>query len=149
MKERGLRDVRLHDVLHGPLENEQFDSIILFGQNLGIAGFHENVGPYLQTLKSMLKPGGRIIGTQIYWNRTTKKKHLDFQQANREPGRFPAEIRLRISYGDIDEDFSWVLTDQEDLVEIAERAGLKAEAILDCGEMYGSVLQPAETESAS
>jgi SAM-dependent methyltransferase len=138
---RGVKDVLLHDILSGPLDGESFQVIALFGANLGIAGFHGNVGPFLETLGKMLTPGGRIIGTQLNWERTTKAEHLAFQEANRKAGKHPVEFTLRISYGGLDEDFSWCLTNQEELVEVAGAVGLVPEAIIDCREPYGYVLK--------
>ena len=138
---RGVKDVRVHDILSGPLDGESFQAIALFGANLGIAGFHRNVEPFLETLMKMLTPGGRIIGTQVNWERTTNPEHLAFQEANRKAGKHPVEFTLRIFYAGLNEDFSWCLTNQKELVEIAGAVGLVPEAIIDCCDNYGYVLK--------
>jgi len=84
MKKRGIKDIRKHNILEGPLEGEKFDTICLFGANLGIAGFAGYRTKFLSTLKSMLNPGGRIIGTQVNWERTDRKEHVDFQRQLRD-----------------------------------------------------------------
>ncbi len=137
---RGAKDVRQLDILDGILDCEKFHTIALFGNNLGIAGFHENVGPFLQCLSHMLTPGGRVIGSHLNWERTRKPKHLEFQEANRQAGRHPVDMTLRIEYGGIEETFSWCLTNQVELAEIAKSVGLATEATIDCGGMYGYVL---------
>jgi len=142
---RGVRDVRQLDILDGILDGEKFRTIALFGHNLGIAGFHENVGSFLELLSRMLTPGGRIVGTQINWDRTDKPEHLGFQEANRRAGRHPVDMTLRIEYGGIEETFSWCLTNQTELVEIAKSVGLAIEAIIDCGGMYSYVLRLPES----
>jgi SAM-dependent methyltransferase len=144
----GVRDVREHNILDGSLDGEIFDTIVLLGQNLGIAGKHANFGSFLKTLASMLAPGGRIIGTQLNWERTTKPEHLKFQNDNRNAGNHPVEITLRIEYGNFSEDFAWCLVNQIELIEIAGHIGLEPEAILDCRDQYGYVLRvpiPAES----
>lgn len=142
----GVRDVRLHNILKGPLDEEKFDTIALLGQNLGIAGFHGNVGPFLKSLANMLKPGGRITGTQINWERTDKPEHLKFQNDNRDAGRHPVEMTLRISYDGLNEDFSWCLTNQLELIEIADDIGLEPETIIDCRDRYGYVLRVPQSD---
>jgi 2-polyprenyl-3-methyl-5-hydroxy-6-metoxy-1,4-benzoquinol methylase len=143
-KANGVRDVRLHNILEGPLEEEKFDTIVLLGNNLGIAGTHANIGPFLKTLASMLEPGGRIIGTQLNWERTDKPEHLKFQEDNRKAGKHPVEITLRIEYNIHSEDFAWCLVNQLELIEISSHIGLEPEAILDCREQYGYVLKVPE-----
>jgi hypothetical protein len=116
----------------------------MMGNNLGIAATHENVGLYLARMKSMLNSGGRIICTQVNWQRTNKPHHLKFHEAMRKIGKYPVEMTLKIVYGNLEETFGWCLTSQEELVEIAKKVGLKPEAIIDCGGIYGAVL--VETE---
>jgi len=140
-QDRGVKDARVHDILAGPVEGEKFDSICLFGHNLGIAGKHDNVKPFIEMLTGMLEPGGRIIGTQVNWAMTTKKEHLDFQQSNRDAGRHPVEMTLKIEYDGMEESFSWCLTDQDEIREIADEIGMQVEAIIDCGGVYGYVLK--------
>ena len=139
---RGVRDVRRHDILAGPLDGEKFDSICLFGANLGIAGLNSNKRNFLTTIKSMLNPGGRIIGTQVNWERTSQKAHIDFQRHLREQGIYPVQMVLRIRYSGIDEDFSWVLTNQDELRDLCEDVGLDVEIIIESsGGTYGYVLK--------
>jgi len=137
----GVRDVREHNILDGSLDGEIFDTIVLLGQNLGIAGKHANFGSFLKTLASMLAPGGRIIGTQVNWERTTKPEHLKFQEDNRKAGNHPVEIILRIEYDSYSEDFAWCLVNQLELIEIADDIGLVPEAIIDCCDLYGYILR--------
>ncbi|MCX6647372.1 MAG: class I SAM-dependent methyltransferase [bacterium] len=136
---RGVKDARLHNILESPLD-EKFDAILMLGYNLGIAATHANVAPYLDRMKSMLNPGGRIIFNQVNWQRTEKPEHLKFHEAMRKIGRYPVEMTLKIVYGKLEETFGWCLTSQEELVDIAKTVGLKPEAIIDCGGIYGAVL---------
>lgn len=142
-KKRGVKDARLHNILEKPLD-EKFDTILMMGHNLGIAATHANVGPYLERMKSMLNPDGRIILTQVNWNRTDRPEHLNFHEAMRKTGKYPVEMTLKIIHGELVESFGWCLTSQEELVEIAEKIGLKPAAIIDCGGIYGAVLEMSE-----
>jgi len=147
---RGVSDVRRHDILAGPLDGEKFDSICLFGMNLGIAGLNSNKRNFLTTIQSMLNPGGRIIGTHVNWERTSKKAHIDFQRQLREQGRYPVEMVLKIRYSGIDEDFSWVLTNQDELRDLCEDVGLDVEIIIESsGGIYGYVLKLHQVEDSS
>jgi 2-polyprenyl-3-methyl-5-hydroxy-6-metoxy-1,4-benzoquinol methylase len=136
---RGVKDVRFHNILEKPLD-EKFDTILMMGHNLGIAATHANVAPYLARMKSMLNPEGRIILTQVNWDRTDRPHHLKFHEAMRKIGRYPVEMMLKIVYGKLEESFGWCLTSQDELVEIAKTVGLKPEAIIDCGGIFGAVL---------
>jgi len=143
-RKRGVKDVRFHNILEGPLENEKFDTVVLLGHNLGIAGRHDNVGPYLRMLASMLNPGGHILLTQVNWEKTRKPEHLELQEANRVAGRHPVEFALNIKYGDVAEKFDWCLTNQDELRDIAGEIGLDVVAIIDAGQLYGAVLKVPE-----
>jgi len=144
-KARGVRDARFHDILRGPLESELFQTIALFGCNIGIAGKFDNVGPFLGTLASMLSPGGRILGSGSNWNRTDNPEHLSFHELKRKAGRHPAEMVLKIAYKGLDEEFGFCLVNQDELRAIAPTVGLEVEAIIDCGGRYGFVLKKPES----
>ena len=108
----------------------------------GIAGFADYRSKFLTTLMEMLNPGGRIVGTQINWERTTRKEHIDFQRQLKDIGKHPVEMTLRISYDGIDEDFSWVLTNQDELADLCDEVGLEVEVIIETSDgMYGYVLK--------
>ncbi|MEJ2058421.1 MAG: class I SAM-dependent methyltransferase, partial [Desulfofustis sp.] len=58
MEARGVRDVRLLDVVQ--LEGEQFDTILLLMNGLGIAGTPDGLDRLLKHLRTLLRPGGQI-----------------------------------------------------------------------------------------
>jgi len=141
LEKRGVKNIRRHNILEGPLEGEKFDTICLFGMNLGIPGLAKNRSQFIADLKSMLNPGGRIIGTQVNWDKTTKKIHIDFQRQLRDEGKHPVEMTLRFHYKGVEEDFSWVLTNSEELEKLAEVHGLELESCIEISNAtYGYVL---------
>ncbi len=142
---RGIKDVRCHNILDGPLEDETFDTILLAGYNLGIAGRHDNVEPFLARIRGMLNPGGRIIGNQINWDQTENPVHISFQESLRSLGCHPVEFVLRIKYKGLDEDFNWVLTSLDELEIIADKLKLEMETVINYTDgLYGYVLRLPE-----
>ncbi|RZJ33679.1 MAG: class I SAM-dependent methyltransferase [Flavobacterium sp.] len=56
---RGIKKAHLADIMQ--LENEKFDTILLLMNGAGMCGKLDNLGNFLQKLKSLLNPGGQVL----------------------------------------------------------------------------------------
>lgn len=133
MKQQGLKKVVNADILS--FDAQQFDTILLMMNGIGIAGTLNGLSVLLSHLKQLLNKNGRIIldsSDLIYL----------YEQ---EDGSFMLDINSKHYYGEIDyhlkykdiqgKPFSWLFADHVILSEIAEQNGLKTK-ILEYGPHY-------------
>ena len=95
---RGIRDVR-HLDLRDPPEC-LWDTVLLMGGNLGVAGGWEQTRDLLHRLAATAPPGGALIGDSV--DPTSEDPDdLAYEAANEAAGRYRGHIRLRLRYGDL------------------------------------------------
>jgi SAM-dependent methyltransferase len=96
---RGVRDARVMDVSrHLPFRNTSYDTVILFGNNLGIVGTIPRFRRMLRELYRVTGPRGRILATTRQPS-TTEPVHRRYLRRNMARGRYPGQIRLRLIMG--------------------------------------------------
>ena len=95
---RGLRDVRLGD-LTDPPRDWRWGTVLLMGGNLGLAGDWDATRRLLAQLADLAAPGARLIGDSVDPTLTDNPRHLAYQRAQRDAGRYVGQVRLRLRYG--------------------------------------------------
>ena len=114
-RQRGCRHVTSIDIRDMRLEPASFQSIIVMGNTLGAHQTPETLSDLLQRLREAVTPNGRLLFTMINPLHTAHPGHLRYHAMNREKGRPPGLIRMRVRYGDLTGDWGvlWMLTDEE------------------------------------
>ncbi len=133
MKARGVKRVINKDIFQ--YSEEKYDTLLLLMNGIGIAGSPEGLLELLLHLKTLMKPGGKILldsSDLIYL----------YEQPD---GSILFDLNSDAYYGVVDyclqykkitgEPFSWLFADQTLLADTAELAGLKAH-ILEYGPHY-------------
>lgn len=95
---RGVHDVRLRD-LTAPPADRRWGAILLMCGNLGLAGNSEATRRLLTRLAALAAPGAVLIGDTVDPTMTDEPRSLAYQQAQREAGNDPGQVRLRLRYG--------------------------------------------------
>lgn len=122
---------------------EPFDAAILLGHNLALLGSPEASGLFLDSLRSLLKPDGVVVGNTLDVYRTDNPIHLAFHQANRNRGRLPGQLTLRVTFEDVVGDwFDYLFVAPEELTELVEGAGWRIEDMTEPSPSYFAVLRP-------
>lgn len=131
-KLRGVRKVRVQDILL--VENETFDTILLLMNGTGIFGKLENVGSFLQKLKSLLNEKGQIL---IDSSDIIYMFNEDSEGAKWIPtDGYYGEVVFNISYkGENETPFDWLYLDYNTLQNAAHANGLQCELVVE-GEHY-------------
>lgn len=131
-KLRGVRKVRVQDILL--VENETFDTILLLMNGTGIFGKLENVGSFLQKLKSLLNEKGQIL---IDSSDIIYMFDEDSESAKWIPtDGYYGEVVFNISYkGENETPFDWLYLDYNTLQNAAHANGLQCELVVE-GEHY-------------
>ncbi len=95
---RGVKDARGVDACGAlPFRDGEFDTVILFGNNLGICGTLPRFRRMLRELHRVTSPRGRILATTRQPS-TTDPAHRSYLRRNLERGRAIGQLRLRLVY---------------------------------------------------
>lgn len=121
MKDRGLKKVICSDIFS--FNGEKFDTILLLMNGFGIAGNEQGLPFFIQHLKSLLNPGGAIIGesTDILY---TLENQAGLHPINLSK-RYYGEVVFRLEYSDHRSEFPWIYADENLLETISKQCGLK------------------------
>lgn len=121
----------------------RFDTVLLLGNNLGILGSVEHAAAVLDSLASVLAPGGRVIGIGLDPTLDDVPWHAAYRERNVSRGRLPGQIRLRIRFRSVaDPWFDWLFTPVDGLAELAERSGWVVAEHTTPDPAYLAVLRP-------
>ena len=122
---------------------EPFDAAALLGHNLGLLGSRHRSQEIFTTLRGLLKPGARVVGTCLEPYGTDNPVHLGYHEANRRAGRLGGRIVLRVRYGLLTTDwFDYLFTTPAELEELAHAAGWRVEYATEPTPTYLAVLTP-------
>lgn len=97
-RQRGLRafEGRAADL---PAAVGRFDTILMLGNNLGLLGGVEQAQQVLHGLAEVANPRARILASTIDPHATSNAAHLAYHDRNRQQGRLPGQVRMRIRHG--------------------------------------------------
>lgn len=120
---RGVHDVYQASVQRLPRGLGKFDTILMMGNNLGLAGDHPKMRRFLRDLRDITTRRGRIVGhTRIPG--TWSPDHLPYVKWNLSRGRPPGLITLRVRYkGRVGDWFDLLLLSPEELAGLAQESG--------------------------
>jgi SAM-dependent methyltransferase len=121
-RQRGVRDARVANACRRlPFGAGEFDTAILFGNNLGIGGTEKNLRAMLRELHRVTSSRGRILATTRQPS-TTDPAHRAYLQRNIARGRAPGQLRLRLIFdGERGAWFDLLLLAPTDLMRLAAK----------------------------
>jgi SAM-dependent methyltransferase len=132
MKERGVKNVVESNIF--TFSGQNFDSILLLMNGIGIAGNLENLPVLLEHLKSLLKPGGKII----FDSSDLQYLYLEDDGSINIPltDKYYGEIIYELSYKNYKSNkFNWFFIDPYTIEAIAGECDFKMQFITE-GEHY-------------
>jgi SAM-dependent methyltransferase len=95
---RGVHDARLLAFEDLDASVGRFDTIVMFGNNFGLFGSPSKAQRLLRRLRPL---ADRIVAASNDPYATEDPAHLAYQERNRERGRMPGQLRLRVRYRDL------------------------------------------------
>jgi len=130
-KRMGLSRAYVMSASELKFEEDIFDTAILFGNNFGVAGDEGKIVRMLEQLQRFTAPDAKIVASTVDVLRTQDPEHLKYHQMNRERGRPPGLIRLRVKYKDMVGEWGdlWHTTPDE-MKMLAEKGGWQLDEIL-------------------
>lgn len=142
-RKRGVQRTKLMalDEVDGKLGT--FDTVVLFMNNFGLLESEAKAKRLLRRLHSVTSERGRIVATT---SDTTgaKGEYRAYQKRNRERGRMPGQVRLRLRYGlKVTPWFDWLFVSPKELESLARETGWRVQRLVrkDDDRFYALVLE--------
>lgn len=123
-KERGCKKAKVMDAFRPKFSSHSFDTILLFGHNIGIGGTLAGGKRLLSSLRKLIKTDGVLLLTTIDVTNTKKKVHQKYLQRNHTAEHYVGEMKIRVEYKDqIGDWFHWLHVDPKTLKKLAKETG--------------------------
>ena len=131
-KFRGVKQVKLLPIEKiGQLGSDQFDTIIMMGNNLGLLGGPIKAKLLLKKLYRITSDKAQIIAENNHPYKTSNPIHLNYHKFNRRRGRLAGQLKLRVRYKNIiGKWFDYLLVSPQELKEILKGTGWKLKKII-------------------
>jgi SAM-dependent methyltransferase len=143
---RGVRDARLLAIDAVDASLGSFDTIVFLGQNFGMLGSRRRARRLLRRLRRITTPRGRIVAESFdphAFDDPIQRRYLD---RNRQRGRMPGQLRVRIRYRDLSSPWlDWLQLSRDELTELLEGTGWRLSRALGDGPSYVAIIEKAET----
>jgi len=138
---RGVKDCKVMSGLQLSFDQTSFDTVLLLGNNFGIAGNPEDTKKMLQDIYTITTLDGKIIASSRDPAVTDNPAHLKYHELNRQRGRPIGQVTIRIEYkGELGDWFDLLLVSPSDMARIAEAAGWKMVRLFKENAGYAAVL---------
>jgi len=127
---RGLANVYPASVRRLPRGLGTFNSVLMLGNNLGLAGDVPHFRRFLRELRGITRKGARLIGHSRIPG-TWSEDHLPYVKWNVRRGRPPGLLTLRVRYkGLVGDWFDLLLIPPEELARHAHETGWDLERVI-------------------
>lgn len=125
-RERGCKKAKVMDAFHPKFSQHSFDTILLFGHDIGISGTLSGAKRLLSSLRKLIKKKGVLLLTTVNITKAKKKVYQKYHQKNRTAERYIGEVKIRVEYkGQIGDWFQWLHVDPKTLKKLAKETGWK------------------------
>jgi len=122
MQERGVKNAATQDIF--TYDGEQFDTILLLMNGIGLAGDIENLNKLLAIFKNMMAKGGQLLfdSSDIAY----------LYEGNLPADKYYGEITYQYEYKNQKTPwFKWLYIDEHKLTEVALSAGFSTEVLYE------------------
>jgi SAM-dependent methyltransferase len=142
-RRRGVRDARVVAVEHLEALEGVFDTVVMFGNNLGFLGSVARAKRLLRRLHRLTSPDARILGETLDPYVTDDAAHLRYHRRNRDRGRMSGQLRIRVRYRDYATKwFDYFFLSRDELRDLVAGTGWTlARTLEDDSPMYVAVLE--------
>ena len=121
MREQELKDVRHADFFH--FKGDGYDTILMLGQNIGMAGTLDGLPRLLRRCKMLLNPQGRLLANSV-----AEPAMPDAVK----PEAYPGHLEFRLQYRQITGPWmQWLHADIDTLAAHARQCGWRLQKLAD------------------
>ena len=140
-RRRGVRDVRVLSIDELDPGLGTFDTIVLLGNNLGLLGGRTKARRLLRLFHRLTTGRGRLVVESRDVSATSDPAHLRYHRRNRERGRRPGDLRIRVRFRDAATPwFDYPMLSPAELAELVEGTGWRIARVLDSEDTYVAIL---------
>jgi SAM-dependent methyltransferase len=141
-RRRGVLDARLCPIEDVDASLGVFDTIVLFGNNLGLLASKAKGRRLLRRLHGLTSDRGRIVAETRDIYRTEDPVHLAYHERNRRRGRLPGQVRIRVRYRLLKTPwFDCLMVSPDELEELLVGTGWALTRTLEGEETYVAVIE--------
>jgi SAM-dependent methyltransferase len=135
-KLRGLKNALVRPIANvnefGP---NSFDTILMLGNNFGLFGDAKSAKLILEKLSRITSSDAQLIAGTRNPYKTDSLEHLEYHELNRQRGRMPGQIRMRVRYGKaVGEWFDYLFVSPEEMQEIVTDTAWQIKEFIGAGE---------------
>ena len=122
---RGLKNALVRPIANvDEFAPNSFETILMLGNNFGLFGDPKSAKLLLAKLSRITSPEARIIAGTRNPYQTESREHLEYQELNRQRGRMPGQIRMRVRFGRaVGAWFDYLLVSPEEMGEVVAGTG--------------------------
>jgi hypothetical protein len=111
---------------------DSFDTVIMMGSNFGLFGGFKKAKRILKKLHKMTSKNGLIIASTRDTFKTSIPEHLECHKLNRQRGRMPGQLRLRIRFRKcVGRWFDYLIVSKKEMEDILKGTGWKIKETID------------------
>jgi SAM-dependent methyltransferase len=142
-KARGLKNAKLLGIDGISRELEAFGTFLMMGSNFGLFGNLSRARRLLKRFHAMSGPEGRIIAESADPCDTENPYHLAYQKWNRERGKFPCQLRIRVRHETLKSAwFEYLKVSRDEMRGILAGTGWEVERFIpEKGTVYTAVMR--------
>lgn len=131
-RKRGVKNVRMANLEHLDDSLGRFDTVVMFGNNLGLLASQAKAKRILRRLHAITTERGRIVGTNYDPHHTKDPHNRSYHRQNRARGRMPGQIRLRLRYRHLTSAWmEWLFVSPPELEKLLDGTGWRTGRILE------------------
>ncbi len=133
-KLRGMKKARVMPIEELDFKPNSFDTVIMMGSNFGLFGGFERAKRILRKLHKITSKNGLIIASTRDTFKTNNLDHLEYHRRNRERGRMPGQLRLRIRFRKcVGIWFDYLIVSKKEMEDVLKGTGWKLKETVDSG----------------
>lgn len=142
-RERGLKNVHVRPVTQIGPDLGRFDTITMFGNNIGLFGSFKRARWLLKKMHKMTTVNGRIVGEGCDPYGTSLPEHLAYHRYNIKRGRMGGQLLIRIRHKKYVSDwFDYLFFAPHELIRTLDGTGWHLSRLIDSGgPPYGCVIE--------
>jgi SAM-dependent methyltransferase len=150
-RRRGVRDARVMRIEDVDESLGIFDTVIMFGNNLGLLASRTKAPRILKRLDRITTGRARILGECSDPYSTEDPIHLAYHERNRKRGRMGGQLRIRIRHRETASPwFDYLFLSRPELEELLEGTGWKLTRMIeDDTPVYVAVIEKESRAPAS
>jgi SAM-dependent methyltransferase len=137
-RRRGVSDARVVAFENAIPQLGHFDTVVMYGNNFGLFGGASKARRLLRRLRPFV---GRIVASTRDPYETDDPGHLAYHDRNRQRGRMPGQLRLRVRYRRYASPwFDYLIVSPEELESLVDGTGWRVSRIIEGEPLYVAVL---------